>query len=407
MPRKSQGQPGQPLYISKDLKYLLSEVGVPAPVQAALFHRGFTNLRLFSGIDETRAEVRTAVTQEIGIDHTATNEERRYMALILSAWETSRTQQRADDQSRAEARLALEPRPVPTSDFAVLREALEQRLGHLRDQEVPGKAFLAAKLEDVETNQPKPEDLREVVSMEDGETDLMHGSIDPSTGVIKVKPTKGSIALPKTPEELRLRHRRIAVTWEMVKTRHNNRTWLEGDVIEAFRLLSDHVLGKHVHGIALPQELKPNWTTVLSYEQEIRKKAYMAVRRGDAPNIATALGKSIKDPEVMNIHFVIPVTTAAALSGARSTTKQTSTSSQSPEGNGGKGAKGPKGTKKLHVKTGDGKAICFKFNNNNKCSGKCGFVHVCQKCLGPHPKSSCKSGGGQPDTARASGKGAE
>ena len=58
-----------------DLKYLLSEVGVADEVQVALYHRGYTSLRLFSGIDETRAEVRGALNDEIGLDHTAGNVE--------------------------------------------------------------------------------------------------------------------------------------------------------------------------------------------------------------------------------------------------------------------------------------------------------------------------------------------
>ena len=59
-----------------DLKYLLSEVGVEEEVQAVLFHQGFTTLRLFSGIDETRTEVRAAITAETGLDHNASNMER-------------------------------------------------------------------------------------------------------------------------------------------------------------------------------------------------------------------------------------------------------------------------------------------------------------------------------------------
>eukprot|EP00435_Cladocopium_sp_Y103_P053859 s1874_g17.t1 len=96
-----------------DLKYLLTDVGVPEEVQLALYHRGHTTLRLFSGMDETRAEVRAAVTGEIGLDHTVGNVERRSMALLLSAWETARTQQKANDESRAEARTTMVPRPVP------------------------------------------------------------------------------------------------------------------------------------------------------------------------------------------------------------------------------------------------------------------------------------------------------
>ena len=59
-----------------DLKYLLSEVGVAEEV-------GFTSLRLFSGIDESRAEVRAAITAEVGVDHTASNQERFASGNIL------------------------------------------------------------------------------------------------------------------------------------------------------------------------------------------------------------------------------------------------------------------------------------------------------------------------------------
>ena len=94
-----------------DLRYLLSEVGVAEEVQVALFHRGYVSLRLFSGMDETRAEVRTALNDEIGLDHTAGNVERRNTALVLSAWETARTQQKSNDENRAEARASIVPRP--------------------------------------------------------------------------------------------------------------------------------------------------------------------------------------------------------------------------------------------------------------------------------------------------------
>ena len=94
-----------------DLKYLLSEVGVEEEVQAVLFHQGFTTLRLFSGIDETRTEVRAAITAETGLDHNASNMERRAMALLLSAWDTARTQQKSNDTTRAEARASMVPRP--------------------------------------------------------------------------------------------------------------------------------------------------------------------------------------------------------------------------------------------------------------------------------------------------------
>ena len=62
----------------------------------------------------------------------------------------------------------------------------------------------------------------------------------------------------------------------------------------------------------MPHDQKPKWEIVQHYEQEVRKKAYQWVRPGDAPTIEEALLKAIKDPKIMNLHFVIPVTTSVA-----------------------------------------------------------------------------------------------
>ena len=387
-----------------DLKYLLSEVGVPEDVQAALYHRGFTSLRLFTGIDESRTEVRAALKAEIGLDHTASNAERRYTALVLSAWETARTQQRSNDESRAEARTAMIPRPVPINEHAMLREALEAHIGRLKDYEVPSKNLVASKMDDIETNMPRVEDLRDVSSMEDGEVDLLQGNLDVATGTFKMKAARNTVQMPKTPEELRLRHRRLGVAWEMARTKHRNRVWLQGHLIEAFRQLSDHILGRHVFGLALPQEQKPKWEIVLSYEQEIRKKAYQWVRQGDVATLEEGILRGIKDAEVMNLHFVVPVTTNVATSsfggGVRQTQRPASPAAGKAAGKGKGRGGGIRPTKKLFVKTPDGRSLCFKYNNNAKCAAKnCNFVHQCQRCLGNHPKSSCRSGGN--DTSKA------
>ena len=110
----------------------------------------------------------------------------------------------------------------------------------------------------------------------------------------------------------------------------------------------------------------------------------------------------------MNLHFVVPLTTSIAAStggGGRttsSTTKPGQASASSPSKGAKGGGRGPRPVKKLHVKTPDGRPLCFKYNNNNnnKCVAKnCNFVHQCQRCLGNHPKSSCNAI--KADTAKA------
>ena len=58
--------------------------------------------------------------------------------------------------------------------------------------------------------------MREVLCVEDTDVDLFSGIIEHGTGTLKIKPGKASIAMPATPEELRLRHRRIGLAWLMV-----------------------------------------------------------------------------------------------------------------------------------------------------------------------------------------------
>ena len=93
-----------------DIKYHLAEAGVPEDVQALLFHKGFISLRLFSGLDETRADVRAALATEIGLKHDADSASRLTVARILGAWESSRLQVQAEEKMRVESRLGPDPK---------------------------------------------------------------------------------------------------------------------------------------------------------------------------------------------------------------------------------------------------------------------------------------------------------
>ena len=131
---------------------------------------------------------------------------------------------------------------------------------------------------------------------------------------------------------------------------------------------------------------------IRSRNQEIRKRAYQWVRRGEVPTLEEGILKGIKDAEVMNLHFVVPVTTHLVAGNASSNKAAPSSTASKGAGKSKNKGGGNKPTKKLHVKTPDGKPLCFKYNNNNKCTAKnCNFVHQCQRCLGSHTKSSCKA----------------
>ena len=62
----------------------------------------------------------------------------------------------------------------------MLREAIENQIGRLKDHEVPSKSLIASKMDDIETNMPRLEDLRDFSSIENCEADLLQGSLDAS-----------------------------------------------------------------------------------------------------------------------------------------------------------------------------------------------------------------------------------
>ena len=96
---------------------------------------------------------------------------RKDVALLVSVWESSRTQCSYQEKNKQEARLRGQLRLVQTTEYAAMRSAVEQTLGRLKDKEAPSKSLVAAKLEQVEDGAPIAEDLREATSFEDAEVE--------------------------------------------------------------------------------------------------------------------------------------------------------------------------------------------------------------------------------------------
>ena len=378
---------------ASDLRFHLTEAGVPDTVQAALFKKGFDTLRVFAGIEETRVDARQAFADELSLSPGDAGT-RKTLALLLSAWESSRTQIQLAERQKLESKTSHQPRLVPTAEIHAMRAAVEAKLGDIRDAEAPSKQLIAMRLEQTEENLPMLEDLRECTSMDDQETEAFTATIDPGQGILKVRSGKQSVALPKNAEELRLRHRRIGLSWEYVATRHHHRTWLRGHITDCFRKFSDWILGGQVAGLQTADNRRPSWELVLSFEKEARSKLYKAIRDGEATDFDAALTYIKGRADVLNNHLVIPFT--LNLSGREAPQWQQAI------GQGAGGAKGSgkgrdktlpavlkKNKTRFHTKTPDGKLICFKFQKAKACpAGRaCKFLHVCHKCLGQHLSS--------------------
>ena len=198
-----------------ELKYHMDDAGVPPEVQKMVYTKGFTSMRLFAGVDETRSEVRAALKDLLPLDYTADATSRQSMALLRAVWEACRLQLSVHEKNKAESKLGVQSRLVQTTEHASMKGAVETWHGSLCDTEIPSKSLLGQKLEQV---------LRDVTSVEDAATEAYSAVIDPASAVLRFKPGKTTTTPPSGPEELRMRHRRIGLAWEMVRSKHQTRS---------------------------------------------------------------------------------------------------------------------------------------------------------------------------------------
>ena len=322
-----------------ELKFHMEEAGVPRAVQLLAYKQEYSTLRIFAGLDDSKECVRAALKKDLPLDYTASPEARKHMAQLLSVWDACRLQLTVVEKHKAEGKLGGNPRLVQTTEHAAMRGAVEVIHGKLRDRECPSKSLMAQKLEQVEDNAPEAEDLRDVTSVEDAATEAYAAVIDPSTQLLRIKPGKTMTTPPETPEELRLRHRRLGLAWEMAKSKHSTRL------------------------------------------SEVRKHAYRYVRDGDAADLAAALGKACKAADIFTTYFIVPFTISAPPPATFPPVLLQVW--ERPKGKGkGKGKNNDKNDRfgvpiiKKHLKSANGKPLCQ-------------FQHACQRCLGSHPYWQC------------------
>ena len=292
-----------------ELRFQMEEAGVSPATQKKFYDLGVTSLRIFGGLEESREELRAVFKDDFGLNPAGNIEIRKEVSKLLCVWESARMQRKCQEQNRQDAKLGVQQRLVQNTEYAAMRAAVETMHGRsLKDREVPSKSLIALKLEQVEDGAPVAEDLREVTSLEDAHVEAYGAVIDPASQTLRIRPGKATTTPPATPEDLRLRHRRLGLAWDFVRSRHSTRTWLLNSSVDTLRLLSDHVLGSHVAGVKTADGCVPTWSQVLTYELELRKAAYRFVRDGTCACLNAATEKVIDSSDLLNLHFIIPIT---------------------------------------------------------------------------------------------------
>ena len=406
--------------LDSDLAYIFSEAGVALEWQYRIAHAGFRTVRRFAGLEETRTAVRQALHADLDLDSDGGLPQRLAVATIVDAWETAREGHKRSTELRAEARVSGHTRPVTHSERTAMKKVVELTVGPIPTEETPNAAYLAVKLEEVEQNEPQPTPLDEILCTDDStDFDLSFG-VD-SAGAFKAIRKKVKVTMPTNSEQFRRRIRIEAHLWLFIAAKFTNRSWLQGLTRDTFDRYADFILGKKVATIEIASSskedgappIRPPWGIIMSYEYQVRKKAFDLVREENL-TLAHAFKAACACSEVKELHFTTPIALAPMKRPAASADDK---GSKWKRGRGdwnyddkgdnkgqkggrkgdrkgdGKGKKGRgRGGKALEHRTADGRMICFKFNDaKDACSGSCGMVHVCRNpgCGGAHPMYEC------------------
>jgi hypothetical protein len=399
-----------------------------------LISLGYSSIRRFSGIEDTRAAVRAALITDLDLDPTAAGQPgqdaRLALSAVVTAWEAARERISQETHMRAEARVLGVTRQVDSTDRTAMKLAVELRFGKIPLHEAPSGDYISHKLEQLEENELVACPLDEVSSMTDADLSATVTGFD-NAGRTQLFRKRAKGSLPLTPESFRTRLRVERNVWLYMATKFVNRPFLAGLTQAVWEEWTDYFLGNKVfllevmHGDGTKHCLNPPWNIILNYELECRKRALILVVDNNI-NLSTAMGLVIKDAEIKELAFTSPIALAGRRGGkgdagawpgkgAQRRAKggpYNNSGSGKGEGKGsgkgagkgsgsgkGKGAGRGKGKGKGLAKgTPDGKQICFAFNSAEGCPSPCPYdrLHVCRNwgCYGSHSVLECTRAAG-------------
>lgn len=408
-----------------DLKFLFTKNEVDDELQAMFYHSKVTTLARFTAIVKDADDLKKLILDEFGIDSGANLANRVRVSNVVIAFNTAT--QRILKQDEVEGELAAKNlvKPLPTTEWAAMREAWQMKFWLLDDDLVPARCYLEQKAEEVEQNEYKAEALTTVLTKDQEDPNILV-PVWNSTGSLAMRKGAQTIDEPHNPEQLRRRLKVLGLSIMFLALKHGNRAYLQGFTPQSTEdylsyLLSEncyYLQGKSAEGFTISG---PSWPQLLIYEFQIRRKAWALVNNGKSPRFVDALETAWQDSCVKERYLVTPV----ALSSSSGSKRVLHTDGEvgNPKGGGPKRAKsggGGKGSKKgggrsgkgggsqgkggktgkaaerlgMQSKTPDGQNICYGYNDwNSRCRDRsCRFLHVCGRCYGKHPLYACPPG---------------
>ena len=404
------------------LLFLFEDEDVHKETQAKLINGGYKTTDMFARYGGSETEIRENLAEDLDLKKSDGLEAKAEISRLLVAWGKARSRSDEAAKSKAEAKASKSLHVIEAGELALMRRAYQKKFGELNDNEVPSQTLLSRQLEKLETNFLEAEPLTETSCLQDKEEELLQSKLG-ADGQIKIQKVTARIPAPRDGEELRNRHKRLALSWLFAAEKHGSRPWLRGVSLESYAFLSTYILGDRVGNLraTLPsgeQTSPPAWSLILNYEFQVRKHAYnLVMDEGDT--LDSALRKSCKDVELRQRYLLDLMTLSSSKVQLMPRAPMTPTQRNAPppnlspkkvkkwqkqqdkQGRGPPGASGgaPGGGK---IKTDDGNfylrdpqsktELCFGYNRGrcvDNCPGR--RKHVCLFCLQAHPWPECPS----------------
>jgi hypothetical protein len=424
--------------VSTDLLSLWDEKEVPEEVQQRLIDANFFTIAKFATLDDDRAGVRRCGIQELGIPGEGLAG-RSAVGSLIDAWESAKEYVEVRQEIEAEARATKVPATLVRHDHLNMRKAFQMAWFPIEDQHTPAPSYVEKRFESTTEGDYRVETLKEAFSILEEEGGMENVTADRSGNlVLRRGPKEGT--LPMDSEELRSKIKLVMACTFYTKGRFPSRRYFNNLTCHDFDRHVEYILSDRVARLRSKDAdgnvvSSPDWSLVLSYEYQIRKKAYEMISMGESETLKESLRMARKDLELKERFLLTPWTVSQKSGktsrkqarGDRSRSRNRSRSRRNGQGRGGRGgtAKGagggsgakskgakksskgggrqplPQGLKNLPRLTVTGKKepICFNYNMpGQSCDSKCRRQHVCWWCEGKHAGHTC------PDYLKAGGE---
>lgn len=164
--------------------------------------------------------------------------------------------------------------------------------------------------------------LKQMVSREDTENEILGATIEKGTGTMRIRKGYGECAKPKSPEEFRRRMSVLANSYLLAQQKFPQKAHLKD--LRPLRWLRyvEFLLGEHVLGLKATNKdgdpvATPELETVLNYDFQLRRQMVKLINEGST--MIDALEAVRADPGLKERHFVTPhvMTMMASSSTAR------------------------------------------------------------------------------------------